>query len=61
VVRPLFKSEGKDVNLLFVMIIDALDECEGEKDIRIILQLLAEARSLKEVRLRVLITSRPEV
>jgi hypothetical protein len=43
------------------VIIDALDECEGESDIRIILRLLAEARSLKKVRLRVLITSRPEV
>jgi hypothetical protein len=61
VIRPLLKLEGKDTYLSYVVIIDALDECEGENDIRIILRLLAEARSLKKVRLRVLITSRPEV
>ena len=44
----------------YVLIVDALDECDNEDHIRIILQLLAEARLL-EVRLRVLITSRPEV
>ena len=43
------------------MVIDALDECEGENYIQTIVQLLAEARSLKTVWLRVLITSRPEV
>jgi hypothetical protein len=44
----------------FVLVIDALDECEGEDDIRFILQLLAEAKALETVRLRILITSRPE-
>jgi len=42
-------------------VIDALDECDNDKNIRIILQLLAEARSLKRVRLRVFLTSRREV
>ena len=44
----------------YILIIDALDECEDNKDVRIILQLLAEARSLT-VRLRVFLTSRPEI
>ena len=61
VVLPLLKLEGKDTYPSYVVIIDALDEFEGENDIPIILRLLAEARSLKKVRLRVLITSRPEV
>jgi hypothetical protein len=43
-----------------VLIVDALDECGNEDHIRIILQLLAEARLLK-IQLRVLITSRLEV
>jgi hypothetical protein len=43
-----------------VLVVDALDECDNKDHIRIILQLLAEARLLK-IRLRVLITSRPEV
>jgi hypothetical protein len=39
----------------YVVVIDALDEYEGEIDIRIILRLLAEAQSLKKVRLPVFV------
>ncbi|KAH9203039.1 hypothetical protein DL95DRAFT_399713, partial [Leptodontidium sp. 2 PMI_412] len=42
----------------YLLVIDALDECEDGKDVGIILQLLAEARSLQ---LRVFLTSRPEI
>lgn len=41
--------------------VDALDECDNDKDIRIIVQLLAEAQSLKTACLRVFLTSRSEV
>ena len=44
-----------------MLIVDALDECDNEDHIRTILQLLAEARSLTTVRLRVFLTSRPEI
>ena len=44
----------------FILVIDALDECEHENDIKLILQLFAEARALSNVRLRIFITSRPE-
>jgi hypothetical protein len=44
-----------------VVIIDALDECEQEQDIRVILQLLAQTNDLQPVPLRVLVTSRPEL
>lgn len=40
--------------------VDALDECDDEYNIRSILQLLADVRSLKTVRLRVFLTTRPE-
>lgn len=43
-----------------VLVIDALDECEDERHIRIILRLLSQAR-LTTVRLRVFLTSRPEL
>jgi hypothetical protein len=42
-----------------LLVVDALDECEGENDIRTILQLFSEIQSL--VQLRVFLTSRPEV
>jgi hypothetical protein len=46
----------------YIIVVDALDECDSDNNIRIIVQLLAEARSsLTSVRLRVLLTSRPEV
>ena len=44
----------------FLIVIDALDECEGDNDIRLILQLLSETNSLFESRFRVFLTSRPE-
>ncbi|KAF2008755.1 hypothetical protein BU24DRAFT_359758, partial [Aaosphaeria arxii CBS 175.79] len=58
VLDPLSKLEG---SLSYVLIVDALDECDDESDIQIIVQLLGEARSLERVRLRVFLTSRPEV
>jgi hypothetical protein len=61
VLGPLLKLDSSDTYLSYVVVLDALDECEGENDMQIILRLLAEARSLKKVWLWVLITSRPEV
>ena len=52
----LHKSES------YIVVVDALDECDSDNDIRLIVQLLAEVRSLLTgVRLRVFLTSRPEV
>ncbi|KAF2400563.1 hypothetical protein EJ06DRAFT_396946 [Trichodelitschia bisporula] len=45
----------------FILVVDALDECKDESDMQIILQLFAELRSLERARLRVFLTSRPEV
>jgi hypothetical protein len=61
VLRPLSRLESGLSPSLYVLIVDALDECDSEGDIRMILQLLAEARTLKTVRLRVILTSRPEI
>lgn len=44
-----------------VIVIGALDKCEGEKDIRLILQLLLQLEKSNSVRLRVFLTSRPEL
>jgi len=60
VLEPLSKLEDSSCQFRYILVIDALDECE-ENDVRIILQLLAEARSLGTVQLRVFLTSRPEV
>ncbi|KAL1641224.1 hypothetical protein SLS61_010165, partial [Didymella pomorum] len=58
VLEPLSKLEKPAT---FVLIVDALDECEGSNDAQLIVQLLAMCGSLKHVRLRAFLTSRPEV
>ena len=60
ILRPLSKLDGNGYQS-YVLVVDALDECDNDNNIRIILQLLAEARSLKTVRLRIFLTSRPEI
>jgi hypothetical protein len=45
---------------IMVIVIDALDECENDKDIRVILQLLPQLRASTAVRVRIFLTSRDE-
>ncbi|KAL6229620.1 hypothetical protein BDW75DRAFT_245567 [Aspergillus navahoensis] len=44
-----------------VMVIDALDECKHDQDIRNIIRLLPLLQKAKSVRLRIFLTSRPEL
>jgi len=61
VLGPLSKLDGSGCQRSYVLVVDALDECDDDNNIRIVLQLLAEARSLERVQLRVFLTSRPEI
>lgn len=61
VLRPLSKLDGSGSQSSYILVVDALDECAHDSDIQIIVRLLAEARSLKSVHLRVFLTSRPEI
>jgi len=58
ILQPLSNLKVSSQQQVFVLVIDALDECEGDDDIKLILRLLAEAK--KEAQLRVFVTSRPE-
>jgi hypothetical protein len=58
VLRPLSRLHEPGP---IIIVIDALDECDNDDDVQVIVRLLAEAQSLEKVRLRVLLTSRPEV
>jgi hypothetical protein len=60
VLRPLSKINGNGCQSVYILVVDALDECDDDHNIRIVLHLLAEARALETVRLRVFLTSRPE-
>ena len=60
VLRPLSRLNKSFPHSSLLLVVDALGECDGDDDIRAIVQLLAEARSLRTVQLRIFITSRPE-
>ncbi|MCJ1467997.1 hypothetical protein MMC07_006623 [Pseudocyphellaria aurata] len=48
-------------NLSPILVIDALDECEHEDDIKLILQLFTELQDRITVKPRIFLTSRPEI
>ena len=45
----------------FVVVIDALDECDRDEDIREILRLLTQTKDIRSISLRIFVTSRPEL
>jgi hypothetical protein len=44
-----------------LIVVDALDECDREEDIRIIIRLLSQAKRMTSVHLKFFVTSRPEL
>ncbi|KAJ6201907.1 vegetative incompatibility protein HET-E-1 [Bipolaris maydis] len=62
ILEPLLGiKQARSQALARVVVIDALDECEQEADIRAILQLLARTKDIRLVPLRIVVTSRPEL
>jgi hypothetical protein len=62
ILQPLLGiKQARSRVLARVVVIDALDECEREADIRAILQLLARTKNIRPVPLRIVVTSRPEL
>jgi hypothetical protein len=61
VLEPLGKLTGDPDKLKpVVIVVDALDECE-ERDVRVIINVLSQAKSLTSVKLSIFVTSRPEL
>ena len=62
ILQPLLDLEQSTRQMSpIVVVIDALDECERESGIRIILQLLPQVAEAKSIGLRFFLTSRPEL
>ncbi len=62
ILQPLSKIQGEAYSGAFVaIVVDALDECGRDEDIRIIISLFSRAKVLQSPRLRVFLTSRPEL
>ncbi|RDW70114.1 hypothetical protein BP5796_08511 [Coleophoma crateriformis] len=60
--QPLSKMRNSfQESLRIVIIIDALDECDCEEEISIIISLLPQVKHISSVQLKVFLTSRPEL
>ena len=60
--EPLAKADKTmQERSYFILIIDALDECDSEDDVSVFLELLSMVKNLKKAQLRIFITSRPEL
>lgn len=60
--EPLSKATAASLSRQLVFIVvDALDECDKDADIKLILELFSTLRFLDSLYIRVLITSRPEL
>ncbi|KAJ5501025.1 hypothetical protein N7527_012146 [Penicillium freii] len=61
ILQPLLELElSKQQIPATVIVIDALDECENDNDVRRIVQLISRLREGDDLHLRVFLTSRPE-
>jgi hypothetical protein len=58
--EPLRKLQHLTSNPTLVILIDALDECGDEQNMKGIVALLLKAKCVSPVRLRIILTSRPE-
>ncbi|KAJ5961138.1 NACHT and WD40 domain protein [Penicillium vulpinum] len=59
--EPLLELKSSSTRRILVIVIDALDECQSDQDIRVILQLIPQFQELETVQIRVFLTSRPEM
>ena len=57
----LTKSSSFSGNLKLIFVLDALDECDREDDINVILRLFLELQHLAAVNFQIFLTSRPEI
>ncbi|KAI3579547.1 WD domain protein [Fusarium oxysporum f. sp. albedinis] len=63
ILQPLsnmYKQQSVDMTTIAIAV-DALDECNSERDIKLLISLFSQAGKLSNVRLRVFLTSRPEL
>ena len=60
--RPLQRArQSAPHSPSFIVVLDALDECDDLNDVRLLLRLLGDTQNMAGVGLRVLVISRPEI
>ncbi|KAJ5725316.1 uncharacterized protein N7483_006673 [Penicillium malachiteum] len=61
ILGPLIKiTASRTTGMSLTFVVDALDECESEDDIKLLLDILSQAPSMNSLYIRVFVTSRPE-
>ncbi|KAF3220257.1 hypothetical protein TWF679_009636 [Orbilia oligospora] len=62
ILQPLSKIKPADFgyNARLILLIDALDECEGKEDVEVIICLLGQLKFIGTIDVRVFLTSRPD-
>ncbi|KAF4445382.1 Vegetative incompatibility HET-E-1, partial [Fusarium albosuccineum] len=62
ILNPLRALDDETIQTkTFVLVLDALDECDRVDDVRLIINLLTLPKSLPSIKLRAFVTSRPEL
>ncbi|KAK1984140.1 WD40-repeat-containing domain protein [Colletotrichum cereale] len=61
ILEPLLKVQEAYQGTSLAIVVDALDECEQDNDIRLIIHLFSSGKVLTAPRFKVLLTSRPEL
>ena len=61
ILQPLSKLDASSFQAPLLVVVDALDECEKNSDVRQVLHLLSGLRCLKGLHCRVFVTSRPDI
>ncbi|OCL02878.1 hypothetical protein AOQ84DRAFT_392639, partial [Glonium stellatum] len=59
--NPIRTLPGHSQPSAMVIVVDALDECDALEHIRLVIQLLSQAKHFTSIRLRFFLTSRPEL
>ncbi|KAK6514971.1 hypothetical protein TWF506_007329 [Arthrobotrys conoides] len=59
--RSLENTGRQSQHSKVVIVIDALDECDEEKDQQLIISLLSQLKEVKQIDVRIFLTSRPEL
>jgi hypothetical protein len=60
ILEPLSKVDNCRV-VTFVVVVDALDECERDADVRLIINLFSRTKTFKSPSLKIFVTSRPDL
>ncbi|KAF3931102.1 hypothetical protein ABW20_dc0107343 [Dactylellina cionopaga] len=61
ILEPLSAVKTVPCKARLILVIDALDECDGAEDIKIIINLLVRLKDVRPVDIRVFLTSRPDL